>query len=57
MVTITKEQLRAAFLAWEQDVRDNREAFLSDEAARELPLDEHADSQVAVILKYAGIDA
>jgi hypothetical protein len=57
MVSITKEQLRAAFLAWEQDVRNNRHAFVTDEEARAQPIEEHADNQVAVILKYAGIEA
>lgn len=49
---ITVAQLRAAFKAWEADVRENRGAFAAEEECRTAPLDEQADDCVATILRY-----
>ncbi|KVZ18628.1 hypothetical protein WT88_29545 [Burkholderia stagnalis] len=55
--TYTRAQLREAFVRWEKDVRADRQAFASDAECREMPLDEHADASVDVLLGYVGGDA
>lgn len=52
ITTITVAQLRAAFLAWEADVRADRAAFASDEEERARPLHQAVDGLVATILGY-----
>jgi hypothetical protein len=52
VTSITVAQLRAAYLAWESDVRANRSAFASDEEERSRPLDEQVDGLVDILLGY-----
>jgi hypothetical protein len=52
METITLDQLRAAFILWETDVRANRDGFASDDEARTAPLDQAADGYIKVITQY-----
>lgn len=41
MLTLTKDQLRAALMSWEQDARDGK--CLSHEESRSQPIDQTVD--------------
>ncbi|KWI47869.1 hypothetical protein WT72_30315 [Burkholderia pseudomultivorans] len=50
--TYTRDQLHAAFVRWEQDVRLDRTKFASDEECRNGPVEGQADALVDALLGY-----
>lgn len=50
--TFTLAQLRGAVLLWEMDVRKNRDQFIDDGEAREIPILELADRYMETIGGY-----
>ena len=51
-MTFTEEQITAAFLRWEQDLRANPEAFQTHEQVRQLSAEEAAQAATAALVRY-----
>ena len=51
-MTFTQDQITAAFLRWEQDLRANPEEFQTHEQVRQRPAEEVAQDSAAALVRY-----
>lgn len=51
-MTFTQDQITAAFLRWEQDLRAKPETFQTHEQVRQLSAEEAAQAATAALVRY-----